>query len=172
MPIPDASAEAGVPSTVLVLFRQLHQQLRDELDGLHEDALNSVPLPGANSIATIITHLVGSEAETLQCVAGITCERNRNAEFVGLRRTRPEVLRLLEEADSLIVELGPRINTGRLVAQFPLPTCPPEEVRTGLTWLIGTYGHSREHVGQIQLTIQLLKGRGLIQQPPTSATGS
>ncbi len=141
-----------------MLFGQVHQQLRGELNGLDDDALNWVPTPGANSIATIITHLVGSEAETLRCVAGIGCERDRDGEFVTFKRTRADVLRLLEEADQLIAELQPRIDKSRLSAAFALPTCPPEEVRTGLTWLIGTYGHSREHVGQIQITIQLHNG--------------
>lgn len=159
MPIPAAPTDDGVPSAVLVLFRQVHQQLRDELDGLDDDALNWVPMAGANSIATIITHLVGSEAEALRCVAGITCERDRDAEFLGPGLTRADVFRLLEEADTLSVELEPTIDTGRLIAEFPLPTCSPEEVRTGLTWLIGTYGHSREHVGQVQITTQLHSGR-------------
>ena len=159
MPIPAAPTDDGIPSTVLVLFRQVHQQLRDKLVGLDDDALNWVPMPGANSIATIITHLVGSEAETLQCVAGITCERDRDAEFLGRGLTRADVFRLLEEADKLIVELESRIDTGRLIAEFPLPTCPPEDVRTGLMWLIGTYGHSREHVGQVQITTQLHSAR-------------
>ena len=73
--------------------------------------------------------------------------------------TRADVFRLLEEADNLIVELESRIDTGCLIAAFPLPTRPPEEVRTGLTWLIGTYGRSREHVGQVQITTQLRSGR-------------
>jgi len=159
VPIPAGPTDDGVPSTVLVLFRQVHQQLRDQLHGLDDDALNWVPMPGANSIATIIMHLVGSEAETLRCVAGIPSERDRAAEFLGPGLTRADVFRLLEEADKLIVELEPRIDTGRLIAEFTLPTCPPEEVRTGLTWLIGTYGHSREHVGQVQITTQLHRGR-------------
>jgi hypothetical protein len=164
VPIPAAPTVNGASSTVLVLFGQVHQQLRGELDGLDDEALNWVPMPGANSIATIITHLVGSEAETLRCVAGIRCERDRDAEFVGPRLTRADVLRLLEGADKLIVELEPSIDTSRLIAEFPLPTCPPEQVRTGLTWLIGTYGHSREHVGQIQITIQFYGGRNLTQE--------
>jgi len=114
---------------------------------------------GRTQSQTIITHLVGSETETLHCVAGITSKRDRDAEFLGPELTRSDVFRLLEEADELIVELEPNIDTGRLVAEFPLPTCPPEEVRTGLTWLIGTYGHSREHVGQVQITTQLHRGR-------------
>jgi hypothetical protein len=164
VPIPAAPTDDGALSTVLVLFGQVHEQLRGELNGLDDDALNWVPMLGANSIATIITHLVGSEAETLRCVAGIRCERDRDVEFVGPRLTRADVLRLLEDADKLIVELEPSIDTSRLIAEFPLPTCPPEEVRTGLTWLIGTYGHSREHVGQIQITIQLHNGRNLNQE--------
>jgi DinB family protein len=145
---------------MLVLFRQVHQQLRDALDGLDQEALNWVPLPGANSIATIVRHLLGSEAEALRSVAGVTCERDRDAEFVGRRLSRDDVLGMLEQSDRLIAELEPGIDQGRLTAEIPLPTCPPEEVRPGLTWLIGTYGHSREHVGQIQISIQLLDGRG------------
>jgi hypothetical protein len=164
VPIPAAPTEDGAPSTVLALFGQVHQQLRGQLDGIEDEALNWIPIPGANSIATIITHLVGSETETLRCVAGIRCERDRDAEFVGPWLMRADVLRLLEEADKLIVELEPRIDSSRLVAEFPLPTCPPQEVRTGLTWLIGTYGHSREHVGQIQITIQLYDIRNLTRE--------
>jgi hypothetical protein len=164
VPIPAAPTDDGAPSTILVLFGQVHQQLRCEIDDLDDDALNWVPMPGANSIATIITHLVGSEAEALRCVAGIRCERDRDAEFVGTMLTRADVLRLLEEADKLMVELEPCIDSSRLIAEFPLPTCPPEEVRTSLTWLIGTYGHSREHVGQIEITIQLHNGRNVTRE--------
>jgi hypothetical protein len=164
VPIPAAPTHDGASSTVLALFCQVHQQLRDELDDLDDHALNWVPMPGANSIATIITHLVGSEAEALRCVAGVTCERDRDVEFLGLGLRRADVFRLLEEADKLVAELEPRIDTGRLIAEVPLPTCPREEVRTGLTWLIGTYGHSREHVGQIQITTQLHSGRDLTHE--------
>jgi hypothetical protein len=76
----------------------------------------------------------------------------------GSRYREPMFLGL-EQADKLSVELEPSIDTARLIAEFSLPTCPPEEVRTGLTWLIGTYGHMREHVGQVQITTQLNSGR-------------
>jgi len=142
-------------STLIALFHQVHRQLRDELDGLDDDALNWVPMPGANSIATIIRHVVGSEAETLRSIAGIAAERDRGAEFVASPLTRQEVLLLLDSADHLIVELEPRINISRLEAEFPLPTMSASDVRTGLSWLTGNYGHTREHLGQIQLTKQL-----------------
>ena len=155
VPIPAAPKDDGAASTILELYRQVHQQLRDEIQGLDDEALNWVPVPGANSIATIVVHLVGSEAETLRSVAGPAWPRDRDAEFLGPARTRDDVLRLLGEADALVGELAPRIGSDRLTAACALPTLPPEEVRTGLTWLIGTYGHSREHVGQVQITAQL-----------------
>ena len=95
-----------VSSTLIALFRQVHRELRDELEGLDDDALNWVPVPGANSIATIVTHLVGSEAETLRCAAGIARERDRDAEFVALMMTRQDLLLLLDSADDLTVELS------------------------------------------------------------------
>jgi hypothetical protein len=155
VPIPAAPNDSNATSAVTALFRQVHDQLRWELDGLDDDALNWLPTPGANSIATIVTHLVASEAETFESVAGVECERDREAEFVGHRRTVSEVLGLLDGADDLIAELAPRIDNDRLNALIPLPTVPAEEVRPGLTWLIGTYGHAREHVGQVLLTKQL-----------------
>ena len=141
------------------LFRQVHQQLRDELHGLDDGALNWAPAPDTNSIATIVTHLVGSEAETLRCVAGVDDSRDRDAEFAGHSLTMREVVALLDEADNLLTELEPHINRDRLDAAFPLMTLPAEETRSGLTWLVGNYGHAREHVGQVQLTKQLYKGQ-------------
>ncbi len=155
MPIPAASDGPSTGAAILVFFRQLHQQLRDELAGLPDEACNWVPTPGANSIATIVTHTVGSEAETLRCVAGVGCERDREAEFVARTRTGRDVLGLLRGADDLLGKLEPRLEEDRLRAEISLPTLPAEEVRPGLTWLIGNYGHAREHLGQIQLTKQL-----------------
>jgi hypothetical protein len=42
-----------------------------------------------------------------------------------------------------------------LAARCSLPTLPEHERRTGLAWLLGNYGHAREHLGQLLLTKQL-----------------
>jgi len=139
------------------LFEQLHTQIREEIEDLDDDGLNWVPGPDANSIATIVTHLVGSEAETLRCVAGAPCVRDREGEFVRKRRGVVDVLHELDTADDLIEELRPWIRPGRLRAYLPLPTLPAEERRSGLTWLVANYGHGREHIGHIQLTRQLYR---------------
>jgi SAM-dependent methyltransferase len=66
---------------------------------------------------------------------------------------------LLQGADDLVGELEPRITDARLLDSLPLPTLPPGEVRPGMTWLVGNYGHAREHVGHVQLTKQLYTAR-------------
>jgi hypothetical protein len=159
MPIPAAGDDGSVTSTILALFGQLHGRLRDEVEGLEPDALNWVPTAGANSIGTIITHLLGSESETLRCVAGLPTERDREAEFQG-EQVAPAVLRaLIDAADDLIGKATPLIDATRLQALVALPTVPAEEVRSGLTWLVGNYGHACEHVGHIQLTKQLYSAK-------------
>jgi hypothetical protein len=140
---------------VLVLFVQLHDHVRHEIRGLDDGGLHWSPGPGANPITTIVTHMVGSEAETLRCVAGVPSHRHRESEFGQGRRTREDVLRELGEADALIAELGPEIGPHNLRRMIALPTLPATERRSGLTWLVGNYGHAREHVGHIQLTAQL-----------------
>ena len=143
MPIPATPARSSVISTLTTLFRQVHDQLRDELDDLDDPAVNWVPASGTNSIATIVTHLVGSEAETFRCVAGMESARDREAEFGEKTLTKAQVLGLLEGADKLIAQIEERIDPSRLIAVFPLPTLPADELRPGLTWLIGNYGHAR-----------------------------
>ncbi len=140
---------------MLALFNQVHDQLRKEINGLDSNALNWAPVVGSNSIATILTHLVGSEDETLRCVAALPSARDRDAEFAGSELTMGEAFALLDGADELMTTVRPQIDSDRLNSVFALPTLPAEELRSGLTWLVGNYGHACEHLGQIQLTRQL-----------------
>lgn len=163
MPNPTAPAADGDgASVVLYVFGQLHDQIRAEIAELDDEGLNWLPSANTNTIATIVTHLVGSEAETLRCVAGMACDRDRGAEFSRRRQSVAEVATLLDDADRLLAEVRPRIDGDRPAAVVALPTLPPEERRSGLTWLVRNYGHAKEHVGQIQLTKQLYLAGGTI----------
>jgi hypothetical protein len=161
VPIPAAPiGGSDVASTVLTLFEQLHDQVREEIEGLDDVGVNWSPGPGANSIATIVTHMVGSEAETMRCVAGVPCTRDREGEFSRGKRGVGEVVDELRSADELIAVLRPQIGSQRLRTVMTLPSLdslPAVERRSGLTWLVGNYGHAREHVGHIQLTTQLYR---------------
>ena len=95
--------------------------------------------------------------ETVRCVAGLVDQRDRDAEFSHPWQTEAQVANTLEEADHLIDTVGPLIDGDGLRARIALPTLAPEDRRPGLTWLVGNYGHAREHVGQIQLTQQLYR---------------
>lgn len=158
MPIPAGPGdESDLASSLLILFKQAHDQIRDEIEGLDDVGLNWTPGFRTNSVATIITHVVGSEAETIKSVAGIVNRRDRDAEFLQPWKTREQVTRALHTADRLLAEVGSQIDSHRLSARLSLPTLPPDVQRSGLTWLIGNYGHAREHVGQIQVTQQLYR---------------
>ncbi|MGA2519777.1 MAG: DinB family protein [Acidimicrobiales bacterium] len=163
MPIPADPADAtDVASTVLVLFTQVHDQIRAEIHGLDEAGLNWIPGPETNSIATIVTHILGSEAESIRTVAGSPDERDRASEFDSRWKTQAQLARALEQADLLVTAATSDIDADRLRARLSLPTLAPDEQRSGLTWLVGNYGHAREHLGHIQLTKQLYRS---IDQP-------
>jgi hypothetical protein len=155
MPIPAApdGDRAHPLAATSALFRQLHDQVRSEIASLSDDVLAWVPCEGANSIAVLVIHLLGSEAETLQAIAGHEVARDRDAEFLA-SATRTELLARLDDADDLlkrVVATAP--DLGRMVA---LPTLSPDEKRPAMTWLISNYAHAREHLGQLLLTKQLL----------------
>jgi len=143
---------SDVASTLLTLFEQLHEQLCEEIANLNDADLNWAPTAQANSIATIVTHVLGSEAEVLRCVAGVACTRHREGEFGRGPQGLAAVLGRLRSADEPIEELRPAIGAHRLRTLLALPSLPAGERRSGLTWLVGNYGHAREHVGHVQLT--------------------
>lgn len=155
MPIPRAPVGAvSTSAAVVALFEQLHDDVRDLVRSVDQDTLNFVPCPGANSIATLVTHLLGSEAETVRSVAGLPVSRDRDSEFMVGRQSRESLFRQLDEADELLASVQPRLTAERLVSLVSLQTLDPEQTRPGVTWLVGSLGHAREHLGHAALTQQ------------------
>jgi hypothetical protein len=56
--------------------------VREEIRGLDAEALNWTPGPETNSIAVLVTHLLGSEMEMWRIVRGLPSDRDRASEFV------------------------------------------------------------------------------------------
>ena len=150
--VPDGGRAHPFAATA-ALYRQLHDELRSAVDGLSDDQVHWVPCDGANSIAVLIVHTLGSEAETLECIAAHPVERDRDAEFVDGPLTVKDLLSRLDEADALLADVAR--SAPDLGRNFALPTLPAEERRPAMTWLIANYGHAREHLGQVLLTKQL-----------------
>ena len=155
VPIP-ASPDGGRAhplAAATALFRQLHDQIRSEIADLSDEALSWTPDGEANSIATLVVHLVGSEAETMRTIAGLDVARDRDAEFVPGEHSVADLVGLLDDADALLGQVSARAPD--LGKECALPTLPADEKRPAMTWLIANYGHAREHLGQLLLTKQL-----------------
>ena len=133
-------------------FQVVHGNLRDEVRSLSVEELNWKPAPETNSIAVLIVHTLGSEAEVLRVAANVPGERDRPAEFRVAATDADDLLREIDQADAYIEAMAPRITAEDLAAERPRGDRPPE---TGLHWLLTNYGHAREHLAHIQLTKQL-----------------
>jgi len=148
----------GFAATFVSLYRQVHDELRKEMSGLNEAALSWVPGPDTNSISTIVVHLLGSETEVLQIVRGLPTDRNRASEFSAHIEDPKELLSRIDTTDRLLEELGPQITDEDLAALRVRPSAVRNRTpRTGLFWLLNSYGHAREHLAHLQLTRQLLR---------------
>jgi hypothetical protein len=133
-------------------FKVVHDELRKEVRGKDIESLNWKPAPETNSIAVLVVHTLGSEAEVYRIVADVPSDRDRDSEF-KVAENEADLLAHLDAADMLIDDLSAQITASDLEASRPRRQNPPE---TGLHWLVTNYGHAREHLAHIQLTKQLL----------------
>ena len=122
MPIPAAPDGSITPTSVVVaLFRQLHDELRSLIETCDQPALDFVPCDAANSISTIVTHLLGSETESLKTAAGIVCDRDRDEEFRRGPQSAAALLAQLIAADRLLDELAPALTDEQLTRIIKVP---------------------------------------------------
>lgn len=135
----------------------LHRRLREAAAGLDRQALDWVPVDGANSIAVLVTHTVGSELDWLHIACGRSSERDRDAEFRAKGRGSDELAALVERAERAAGELvrsavGGGLETAR--------RSRGGREATAAYCLQHALAHTAEHVGQIELTRQLAIARG------------
>ena len=141
-----------VVAKVTEQFKVVHDGLRKEVRDSSVEELNWKPAPDTNSIAALVVHTLGSEAEVYRVVANVPSTRDRPAEFLASAETPDQLIQQLDAADAFIDDLAQRITASDLQEDKPRGDRPPE---TGLHWLVTNYGHAREHLGHIQLTRQL-----------------
>lgn len=143
-------------TTVVELFQTTHQKLRAVVRDLDNDALNWSPGPDLNSVAVLVIHTLGSELDTLMLVRNLRSDRDRDAEFRVQSPGADSLLAAIDRADALLEEHGAAITEDDLAATR---TRPGRDPQTGLSWLINNYGHAREHVGHLDMTVQLHQRR-------------
>jgi hypothetical protein len=144
-----------VVETFAEQIHAVHAAIRDEVRDLPEDALNWTPCLGANSIAVLVAHLVGSELETVRIVAAAPAARDRAAEFLVTGLDANHLVGLLDEADAVVDDLAPAIREPELRTLRVRPNALDQGPKSGEFLLVSTLGHAREHLGQILLTKQL-----------------
>jgi len=137
------------------LFHEVHQGIREQVQGADRHALNWKPHPEANSVAVLVVHTLGSEREMIRAVRLISTERDRPAEFKA-EAGAADLLALLDRADRELDQHVGALTAADLSEMRPRGDRPP---KPGLEWLLSNYGHAREHLAQIQLTKQLYDGR-------------
>ncbi|HXJ48229.1 MAG TPA: DinB family protein [Candidatus Acidoferrum sp.] len=150
--------EAGVrtiATTVGGLYHSVHEQMRGHVRGMDRGTLNWKPLPLANSVAVLIVHTLGSEREMIRAVRLLPTERDRDSEFRA-EAEATDLMTLLDQADRELDEQLGALTAADLTELRPRGDRPP---RPGLEWLLGNYGHAREHLAQIELTKQLYDSR-------------
>jgi len=151
----DAAGARMIADLIGEQFRHVHSDMRKEIEPLDAAAVNWKPHPEANSIAVLVTHTLGSEKEMLRAVRGLGSDRVRSAEF-EVTADAEALIALLDLADLEVDEHVKAITAEDLTARRPRGDNPP---RPGLEWLVGNYGHAREHLAQAQLTKQLYSAR-------------
>jgi hypothetical protein len=149
-------AEAFVQA-FLTLHGQVHEQLREEVNALDQGSLTRTLGPETNSISTLVVHLLGSEAEVLRIVRGLPSDRDRPSEFTAHVDDREDLLARIDAADRLLRELGSQLTAEDLETLRERPSSHRNPgSRTGLFWLMNSYGHAREHLAHLELTRQLM----------------
>ena len=145
------------------VLERIARDVIKQLDGLPDSVLNQpVPLPDANTLYAIATHLAGAtEFWAVQMASGRDAGRNRLAEF----RATGEGAALIARYERLIAALHDALDTLPDAAMNGIPPQPPAEYRStgGLgdvltlrDCLLHAVEHGALHQGHIQITRQLM----------------
>jgi hypothetical protein len=140
-------------------YRSVHRTIRELITDLDVDTLGWRPCEGANSIAVLVTHVIGSEIEAVRTVAGVASDRVRSSEFQVRGADAAGLLSLVEKADAALDANVPRIDTAHLASEHVRPASLDKTPRRGVYVLMHSLAHAREHVGQLLLTRQLAESR-------------
>jgi len=154
---------AGEGAQFAMVLERIARDVMKQLDGLPDDVLNRpVPLPDANTLFAIATHLAGStEFWAVQTATGHDAGRNRLAEF----HSTGEGTALIARYERLIAAIHDALDDLSDAALNSVPPQPPAEYRStgGLgdtltlrDCLLHAVEHGALHQGQIQITRQLL----------------
>jgi hypothetical protein len=137
--------------------------MRAAIGGLDADALNWKPVDGANSIAVLAVHSMHSTRSWISIAAGAGLpERDRDSEFVAEAADAASLTAFVDGMadDCRALLKGAAVGDWSAMRVTHPRNRPDAEPQAPASWaLLHALEHLREHVGQMQLTRQLVNGR-------------
>jgi hypothetical protein len=150
---------APSPSESLLFWRYIASSL-DRLvaliDGVSASDLDwRPPAPGANSLYVLAMHTLGNAEENLlETLGGQPIGRDREAEFAAQGGSAETIVARWQALRPRLAEALAKLPVGALDAPYPHPR---RGAITGRDILIVVARHSAEHLGQAELTHDLLR---------------
>ncbi len=132
-----------------------HKDMREIVSGLDADALNWRPGPETNSLAVLVTHILGAELSCVTTSLGNPSDRDRDAEFQAVADSPDELIAEIDRIDGMIPGLIEQLTADDLDAMRTRPHDRLNREKPGIWWLFHGMRHTREHIGQMLLTKQL-----------------
>lgn len=133
-------------------FEAHHARLRKAIAGLDGTSLERVLAPDTSSIAVIVTHVMGSELGWLHAAAGRPYSRDRAAEFRARGKSSADLEATIERTAGAMPDLVRAAIAGGLATMRK-----SGEREVSAAWaLVHALDHLTEHVGQLELTRQLV----------------
>lgn len=112
----------------------------------------------ANSIAVIVTHMCGSEAQWVhKYVGGRPVERNRDSEFKSPITTAKGLLEALDKAGVATRKALEKETSQSL--DRAISTHNPQIAKNARDCILHSLSHQSTHVGHLELTLQLWENR-------------
>ncbi len=150
----------------LQFFADQHRQIDELIKDLPLDALNWQPLASdddhaANSLAVLLMHITGAEQFWVGELLGQRqINRDREAEFRAIATDVSSLRRRLQETDELVREVLTTVDPTRLDETVQL-----RGHTLTLRWgVIHMIEHTAQHLGHMQLTLQLWQDKQAAQQ--------
>jgi len=135
-------------------LHELHNDIEKALDGLTPAALDWTPQPGMNSIGVMVFHLTGAERFLIgEVIAGDNSNRDREAEFKVQGMEMNELVKRLDDNRAYISGILARLTLADLETRRMFRN----QREVTVSWVLGhALKHTATHMGQIQLTRELL----------------
>jgi hypothetical protein len=145
----------------LAVLDEIYDDLVELIRQSDDDSLNwTPPVPHANSTATLVRHIVGSNDAWFRRALAETFQRDRDAEF-RFQGTAQQLIDLLDDSRAALHEQAERLDAIDPAAIRRYTRLgDTQESALSVAWCIEhALVHAAEHWGQIQLNQQLFATR-------------